>query len=76
MIDLNVFASSSQISFFMDASAAPELGFGCVFGKKWTFGQWEDNFINYHKPSIEFLELYALCMELLTWENEDQLRNS
>ena len=34
MIDLNQFATSDQIHFYMDASAAKKLGYGCVYGKK------------------------------------------
>ena len=68
MIDLNQFATSDQIHFYTDASAAKKLGYGCVYGTKWAYGQWESDFIQVHKPSIEFLELYALCVGLLTWE--------
>ena len=69
MIDLDMFQTSKDILFFTDASAALELGFGCVYGKRWTFGQWEKGFIAKYEPSIEFLELYALCVGIFTWQN-------
>ena len=68
MIDIDMFQSSVQIQFFTDASAAVELGYGFIYGTRWTYGQWETGFINEDKPSIEFLELYALCAGILTWE--------
>ena len=68
MINLNVFTTSKQINFYSDASAANELGYGCVFQNYWLYGKWESNFIRDYKPSIEFLELYALCAGVLTWE--------
>ena len=36
----------------------------------WLFGQWETGFINNCEPSIEFLELFALCAGLFTWNNK------
>ena len=68
MIDLNMFQTSKQIAFFTDASAAISLGFGCMYDSKWMYRQWENDFIQNYKPSIEFLELYALVVGLLTWE--------
>ena len=60
--------------FFSDASRNPELGFGCLIdNQRWTAGQWEVGFIDKYKPSIEYLELYAICVGLFTWP--DKLRN-
>ena len=55
------------------ASAAEKLGFGCVLGNSWTYAMWEAGYIRKFKPSIEYLELYALVAGVLTWEFE--LRN-
>ena len=68
MMDLNIFVTSVQLKFFTDASAGEKLGFGCVFNNRWAFGQWEEGFIKKSKPSTEFLELYALCVGLITWQ--------
>ena len=70
MIDINMVTSSIDISFFTDASANPLFGYGCIYESRWTYGQWEENFIKEDKPSIEFLELYALCAGILMWENQ------
>ena len=64
----------ADLNFYSDASANPELGFGCIYNNCcWIGEQWKPNFINSVKPSIEYLELYALCAGVFTWEYE--LRN-
>ena len=68
-IDLNAMIYVQTLSFYTDAAKSPLRGFGCVFGNKWIFGQWPENFIQDQDPSIEFLELYALCVGILSWEN-------
>ena len=73
MIDINSTATSQQLRFWTDASTGANLGFGCIFEKRWTYKQWPSNFIKIRKPSIEFLELFALCAGLFTWQ--DQLTN-
>ena len=64
-IDLEVFITSEQIDFYIDASKA--LGFGCVFSKEYTWGVWEESFIKKCDPSIAYLELYALITGVLVW---------
>ena len=70
MIDLDEVVTATDLFFFSDASAAPGLGFGCVFNKRWIFAQWEPDYIkpDLHQPTIEYLELYALCAGILTWQ--------
>ena len=70
MIDLNMFETSEQLSFFSDASAAKELGYGCVYQTNWIFGRWESHLIDDFKPSIEVLELFALCAGIFTWQEK------
>ena len=65
-IDLNAFKTSKEINFYMDASGS--IGYGCFFAGKWAFGEWDQTFLQVVKPSIEFLELFALCAGLLTWD--------
>ena len=51
----------------MDASALENRGFGCVFNSRWFRGDWNPQFIKLQKPSIAYLELFALSAGLLTW---------
>ena len=61
MVDITKSITADQIRFFSDASAAEELGFGCLYNKHWLFGQWEKGFVKTKKPSIAYLELFVLC---------------
>ena len=61
---------ANQICFYTDSSANKRFGFGCYFDKEWTFGKWEENYITVNKPSIEYLELYALVVGIYTWQNK------
>ena len=72
MLDLTVSLTAAEIRFYSDASAAETLGFRCIFQKSWIFGQWEKDFIKTKKPSIEYLELFALCTGIFTWQHRLQ----
>ena len=67
-LDQNVFETSQLLNFSTDASG--KIGFGCVFRDAWTFGKWSAQFLVEKKPSIEYLELYALCIAIYTWEED------
>ena len=69
-IDLNSSITAETLNFYSDASANAQLGFGVIFGDEWTFGKWEENFVDECKPSIEFLELFTLCVGIYTWQNK------
>ena len=58
---------SETIQFYTDASKT--RGFGCFFNGRWTFSKWENNFVERENPSIDFLELYALCVAVAIWSN-------
>ena len=74
-LDLNKTLIATQVGLYSDASANCSLGFGAIFkGKSWIFGQWEKGFIERENPSIEFLELFGLCMGIFTWS--EQLANA
>ena len=75
MIDLLETVTAHEISFTSDASAVDQLGFGCMLQNEWIFSKWEPGYIKMCKPSIEYLELYALCTGLLTWEDHSALNN-
>ena len=76
MVDiLGTIQTSDEIAFYSDASAAKNLGFGCVLRNHWTQAFWEPNFIQQEKPSIKFLKLFALTAGILMWRDDVQLRN-
>ena len=67
-IDLLGFATSQELGFYIDNSANPELGCGGIFGHhSWFFGQWNAVFMEKEKPSISYLELYAVIIGLYIW---------
>ena len=71
----NCFVTSQQLDFWTDASKGVAKGFGCVFGNWFAWGQWEDGYIKQFDPSIEYLELFALCVGVFTWRDLDLLKN-
>ncbi len=57
-----------ELELYTDASANPNLGFGCVFGTQWAWGRWPlDLFRSKNKPAINFLELFAIVMAIEIW---------
>ena len=64
-------ATSEILQFFTNASTGNKFGlnggFGCFFNGRWNFGIWPQNFMLQESPSIDYLELYALCVGVLTW---------
>ena len=68
IIDLRKSIDAVRLNFYTDASRAENLGFGCRFGNLWTCSRWEKGYIEKFQPSIQYLELYALCVGILTWE--------
>ena len=75
-VDLSITLVADTLNFFSDASANKTLGYGAVFGNNWMFGQWEHGFIEKCEPSIKFLELFALCAALLTWNRDPKLNKA
>ena len=47
-IDQDMYLTSTELSFFTDASG--KIGFGCYFDGKWSFGEWEKKFLDDEKP--------------------------
>ena len=64
------------LNFYSDVSLNCKLGFGAVFNNRWLVGQWPKNFVERCKPSIDFLELYALTVTLTVWQKEDSLQDT
>ena len=75
-VDLNHFETSHTLNFYTNSSANESLGYSCVFNDRWIFGQWEPNFVRINKPSIEYLELAALCIGILTLGGSKELHNT
>ena len=67
--DLNT-VHTTDVGFYTDASRAIAKGVGCVFGTQFTWGIWEAGYIDRCQPSIAYLELYALCVGIFTWQEE------
>ena len=59
--------TAEDIDMYSDASGNPQLGFGALCGSHFLVDRWDANFVRVHKPSIEFLELYAFTAGVLTW---------
>ena len=74
MVYLSEKLLANEIMFYSDASAAKNLGFGCIYNDSWIFGMWGENFMKNFNLSTECLELFGLCTGILTWQEE--LRNS
>ena len=69
-IVFSVVLKAEKIGFFTDASGSHKLGYGCIFKDNWTFGTWGEDFIKKDKPSIEYLELYAVAVAIVLWSEK------
>ena len=73
MIDLlGPAKTSEEITFYSDASGS--IGFGCILNTRWLHGTWNKKLLEDKKPSIEYLELFALAAGVITWA--DSLTNT
>ena len=59
--------NAEQLDMYSDASGNYALGFGAYCGPEWTFGKWDQEFCSKVKPSIEYLELFAVSVAVLNW---------
>ena len=59
--------TATELRFYMDATANEFLGFGALYQNNWTFGVWEAGFIKEDEPSIEYLELFTVCVGIFAW---------
>ena len=67
--DKNRETSSRDLHFYSDASG--KIGLGCIFNKKsWLCAEWDKEFLDTCKPSIQYLELLALCVGIFAWDKE------
>ena len=57
----------SPLEFFTDASTSKGCGGICY--NQWFILEWNEDFMKINKPSINYLELYALMLGILAWGN-------
>ena len=72
-VDFSQLTHADLLDFYTDSSLNPDFGMGVVFGDRWCYLKWGREFILQEKPSIEFLELFALVAGVITWGS--MLRN-
>ena len=66
-VDLSLELQAEEIDLYTDSSANLDLGFGGIFMNRWFFGKWGRSFMKKFNPSIQYLELYAVCMAVFIW---------
>ena len=66
-VDFSTELLATEVDMTSDASANPVLGMGATCQNSWMFQQWNKEFIEQCKPSIEYLELYALIAGVMRW---------
>ena len=62
---------ADEIDFYTDASG--KIGFGGISDLDYMFSLWDPRFLKSKRPSIEYLELFALVAGILAWI--DKYRN-
>ena len=65
----DVWDSSDKLELYTDAAGS--LGFGAVFGRKWCYGKWPDNWLH---QNIAMLEFYPIVLSLYLWDHQMQNR--
>ena len=66
-MDFSKVLQANEVNFFTDSSGSAEHGCGGICEESWFTQKWEREFILQQKPSIEFLELYAVTTGILLW---------
>ena len=74
--DFNESLEPTVLPFYTDVSLNVNLGLGGWFDNKYIVARWGVNFINKYRPSIEFLELFALVAGVLTWLDDPRMNNA
>ena len=65
--DFSVTWTADEIDMYSDSSLNPNLGCGGISGREWFMLKWQKDFILNKKPSIAFLELYAVTIAVTNW---------
>ena len=69
-IDYSQVVSASTLDWFTDASG--KIGFGGYYKKAWFQGRWDEDWIEECKPSIEYMELFAVAKSIYLWGDSVQ----
>ena len=64
-LDFSTFLVADKINMYSDASG--KIGMGAICREHWMFQTWNPIFIRKWKPSIEYLELFAVAAAVLAW---------
>ena len=64
--DFSITYLATDIDLYTDSSANPNLGCGGVCGNEWFAIAWNPSFF-VNNPSINYLELYAVTVAVVTW---------
>ena len=75
-VDFSKDILAKTLNFYTDSSLNPDLGMGGIFDNYWFSQAWGREFILQQKPSITYLELYALVTAVFMWGDEPRLQNS
>ena len=67
--DFSVTWTAKDLDFYTDASRAHNKGCGGYCDNQWFAQKWSKNFIKNYKPSIAYLELYAVTVGVALWIN-------
>ena len=64
-MDFKALLTAQDINMYSDASRNFKLGFGALCESSWTYGVWDQEFMEAAQPSIEYLELFAVTVAVL-----------
>ena len=64
-LDFSTILVADEIDMYSDASG--RIGMGALCGASWMYQLWDQKFILKHKPSIEYLELFAVTAAVISW---------
>ena len=66
--------TADDLQFYTDATANPRLGFGAWFNNSYMYSRWNFEFMRTNKPSIQYLELFAIAAAVVAWMDRFQNR--
>ena len=69
-IDFSKVLTAQELFWYTDASG--KIGYGGVRNSDWFSQLWPAEFLQRYKPSIEYMELFAVCVAVLLWIKDYQ----
>ena len=61
---------NKHLNFCTDASRKEILGMEMMYKNAWSFARWEPGYIRDKNPSIQYVELLALCTGIFIWQED------